>query len=115
MSADCLFCKIIAGEIPGKFVYEDDDLVAFADIDPQAPHHYLLVPRKHIATALDLSVEDEALVGRIYLAAGKIARQLGFSDAGFRVVNNCNDDGGQVVWHIHFHLLAGRSLTWPPG
>ena len=115
MSTDCLFCKIIAGEIPGNFVYEDDDLVAFADIDPQAPHHYLLVPRKHIATTLDLTAEDEALVGRIYLAAGKIARQLGFGDAGFRIVNNCNKDGGQVVWHIHFHLLAGRSLTWPPG
>lgn len=115
MPTDCLFCKISAGEIPVKLVYEDEDLVAFADINPQAPHHYLLVPRKHIATTLDLSSEDATLIGKVYLAAGIMARQLGFDEAGFRVVNNCNEGAGQSVWHIHFHLLAGRNLTWPPG
>ncbi|MBW6511921.1 MAG: histidine triad nucleotide-binding protein [Desulfuromonadaceae bacterium] len=115
MATNCLFCKINSGEIPGNFIYEDEDLIAFADINPQAPHHYLLVPRRHIPTTLDLTADDAALIGRIYLAAGKIARQLGFAQAGFRVVNNCNEAAGQTVWHIHFHLLAGRNLTWPPG
>ncbi|PLY06038.1 MAG: histidine triad nucleotide-binding protein [Desulfuromonas sp.] len=115
MSSDCLFCKIIAGDIPAKMCYEDEHLVAFADIDPQAPQHLLIVPRKHIATAMDLTDEDCELVGRVYRVAAKLARDLGFADNGFRLVNNCNADGGQVIWHIHFHLLAGRQMTWPPG
>ena len=115
MSSDCLFCKISAGEIPATIRYEDDRVVVFDDIDPQAPHHLLIIPRKHIATALDLSLEDNDLVGHIYQVAGKLARELGFADAGFRIVNNCNKAGGQVVWHLHFHLLAGRQMTWPPG
>ncbi len=115
MSIDCLFCKIIAGEIPAKMFYEDDLLIAFADIDPQAPHHFLIVPRKHICTALDLTPEDNELIGHVYQVAGKIARDLGIDEDGFRVVNNCNEAGGQTVWHIHFHFLAGRNLTWPPG
>ncbi|WP_321370971.1 histidine triad nucleotide-binding protein [uncultured Desulfuromusa sp.] len=115
MSADCLFCKIIAGEIPANIIYEDSLLVVFEDIDPQAPQHFLIVPKKHIATTLDLTAEDNELVGHVYQIAGKVARDSGFSADGFRVVNNCNDGGGQTVWHIHFHLLGGRNMTWPPG
>ncbi len=112
---DCLFCKIIAGEIPAAIRYEDEHLVAFEDINPQAPTHLLLVPRKHIPTTLDISAEDQQLLGHLLQVAGKLARQAGFADEGFRIVNNCNADGGQTVWHIHFHLLGGRQLTWPPG
>lgn len=115
MGVDCLFCKIIAGEIPASIIYEDSHLVVFKDIDPQAPQHFLIVPKKHIATTLDLTTDDNELVGHIYQVAGKLAHDLGFADEGFRVVNNCNDAGGQTVWHLHFHLLAGRSMTWPPG
>ena len=115
MSTDCLFCKISQGEIPAKLVYEDELVVAFNDINPQAPQHFLLIPRKHIRTTLDLSEEDAALIGHIYLVAGKIATQFGFAEEGFRVVNNCNEGGGQVVWHLHFHLLGGRQMGWPPG
>lgn len=115
MSSDCLFCKIIAGDIPASIRYEDDRVLAFDDIDPQAPTHVLIIPKKHIATALDLTVDDNDLVGHIYQVAGKIARDAGFADDGFRVVNNCNKAGGQVVWHLHFHLLGGRNMTWPPG
>ncbi|MEE4254689.1 MAG: histidine triad nucleotide-binding protein [Desulfuromusa sp.] len=115
MASECLFCKIIAGEIPASIIYEDPQLVVFNDIDPQAPQHVLIVPKKHIATTLDLTAQDNDLVGHIYQIAGKMARNLGFADDGFRVVNNCNEAGGQTVWHIHFHLLGGRSMTWPPG
>lgn len=115
MASECLFCKIIAGEIPASIIYEDSQLVVFNDIDPQAPQHVLIVPKKHIATTLDLTDQDNDLVGHIYQVAGKMACNLGFADDGFRVVNNCNEAGGQTVWHIHFHLLGGRSMTWPPG
>jgi histidine triad (HIT) family protein len=115
MSTDCLFCKISQGEIPAKLVYEDELVVAFNDINPQAPQHFLIIPRKHIPTTLDLSEEDAALIGHIYLVAGEIATQFGFAEEGFRVVNNCNEGGGQVVWHLHFHLLGGRQMGWPPG
>lgn len=115
MSDNCIFCKIIAGEIPGKKVYEDEWMVALADINPQAPHHYLLVPRKHIRTTLDLTTADNELVGRLFQVAGKLAHDFGFAEDGFRVVNNCNEGAGQSVWHLHFHLLGGRDLTWPPG
>ena len=113
--SNCLFCNIIAGRIPAKMVYEDEDLVAFEDINPQAPVHLLLVPRKHIPTTLDAAPEDQLLLGRIMLAAAQLARQFGFAEDGFRIVNNCNDAGGQTVWHIHFHLLGGRVFSWPPG
>ena len=115
MADNCVFCKIIAGVIPGKFVYEDELVVALEDINPQAPHHYLILPRKHIRTTLDLSTADNELVGHVFQVAGKIAHDLEFADEGFRVVNNCNEAGGQMVWHLHFHLLGGRDLTWPPG
>ncbi|PLX80045.1 MAG: histidine triad nucleotide-binding protein [Desulfuromonas sp.] len=115
MREDCLFCKIAAGDIPAKMVYEDEKLVVFRDINPQAPQHLLIVPRKHIRTTVDLTTADNELVGHIHQVAGKLAHDLGFADNGFRLVNNCNADGGQVVWHIHFHLLGGREMGWPPG
>lgn len=115
MGTDCLFCKIIAGEIPATIKYEDSHLVVFDDIDPQAPYHFLIVPKKHIHTTLDLAAEDNELIGHVYQVAGKLAADLGFAEEGFRVVNNCKEAGGQTVWHIHFHLLGGRDMTWPPG
>ncbi len=115
MATDCLFCKIASGEIPATLVYEDEQVVAFHDIEPQAPQHLLIIPRRHIRTTLDLTAQDESLVGHIYRVAAKLARQFGIADDGFRLVNNCNEAGGQVVWHLHFHLLGGRRMTWPPG
>jgi histidine triad (HIT) family protein len=113
--SSCIFCKIINGEIPGKKIHEDDLVVVIEDIAPAAPRHFLILPRKHIASVLDLSVEDDALVGHVHRVAAQIARDLGFAETGFRLVTNTNADGGQTVFHIHFHLLAGRQLTWPPG
>jgi len=115
MSTDCLFCKIVSGEIPAKIRYQDELVVVFEDISPQAPEHLLIVPRKHIPTTLDLTTADNQLIGHVYQIAGKMAHDYGFAEDGFRVVNNCNDAGGQTVWHVHFHLLGGRDLTWPPG
>jgi histidine triad (HIT) family protein len=111
----CLFCKIVSGEIPAGIVYEDELVIAFRDLNPQAPHHLLIVPRRHIATTLDIDAADMELIGHIYRVAAKIAFELGFADNGFRIVNNCKEDGGQTVWHLHFHLLGGRKLSWPPG
>lgn len=111
----CIFCKIIDGAIPSRKIHEDGDFVAIEDINPVAPHHILLIPRKHIVNALDLTAEDDALVGRIFRAAAAIARQRGVDERGFRIVQNSNADAGQSVFHIHFHLLAGRHLGWPPG
>jgi histidine triad (HIT) family protein len=115
MANSCIFCKIVAGEIPAKVVYQDDLLIAFHDVNPQAPHHLLLVPRKHIATTLDLDTSDAPMLARVFSAAAQLSRELGFAEDGFRLVNNCNRRGGQVVWHLHFHLLGGRDMTWPPG
>lgn len=115
MSEECLFCRIVAGEIKSNIVYQDDQVVAFEDVNPQAPHHYLIVPRKHIRSTLDLTTADNEMVGHIYQIAGKIAHDMAFAEDGFRVVNNCNEGAGQSVWHIHFHVLGGRDLTWPPG
>lgn len=111
---DCLFCKIIRGEIPSELLYEDDKIVAFKDINPQAPVHILLVPKTHIESAYDIDEENEHLVGHIFKVAKDLARELGL-DNGYRIVNNCKDDGGQTVDHIHFHLLGGRQMMWPPG
>lgn len=113
--ADCLFCKVIAGEIPGNFVHKDELLVAFNDINPQAPLHVLIVPRRHIATLNDLSVEDDGLVGAMFRRAAALAKEHGYDQRGYRTVFNCNREAGQTVFHIHLHLLAGRGLTWPPG
>ncbi len=115
MSDECLFCKIAAGEIPANVVYEDDDVVVFEDINPQAPHHLVVIPREHIATLNDLEPRHEALFGKLATTATKLAAERGFDSAGFRLVVNCNSAGGQTVFHIHMHLLGGRSLTWPPG
>lgn len=112
--ADCLFCKIAAGEIPSTKIYEDEAVYAFADIDPQAPFHAIIIPREHIASAVEITEENSHLIAKIYEAVAKIAKQEGLQK-GFRVVNNCGEDGGQTVGHIHFHLLARRNLQWPPG
>jgi histidine triad (HIT) family protein len=112
---DCLFCKILAGEIPAEIVYESDSAIAFRDINPQAPTHLVIIPRKHIATINDIETGDHALVGSLYSAARDIAAADGFADDGYRVVMNCNEAAGQTVFHIHLHLLGGRSLSWPPG
>lgn len=112
---DCIFCKIASGQIPAKLVYSDDTVVAFNDLNPQAPTHVLIIPRKHMARTLDLTAEDNELVGHMYQVATKIAHERGIAEGGFRIVNNCNLDAGQSVWHIHFHLLGGRIFGWPPG
>jgi histidine triad (HIT) family protein len=111
----CLFCKIIAGEIPSTKLFEDDQMVAFGDIAPQAPLHVLILPRKHIATLNDLDAGDDALVGAMTRRAAVIAKEKGYDASGYRTVFNCNADAGQAVFHIHLHLLAGRALAWPPG
>lgn len=110
-----IFGKIIRKEIPAKVVYEDDEILAFEDIQPQAPIHILVIPKKEISTLNDLKDEDAELMGKLFLVAQKIAKEQGFAEQGYRTVFNCNEDGGQTVNHIHLHLLAGRSLTWPPG
>ncbi|WP_058554947.1 histidine triad nucleotide-binding protein [Thiohalocapsa sp. ML1] len=115
MAEDTIFGKIARGEIPADIVYEDDDVVAFRDLHPQAPTHVLVIPRKPIPTLNHAVVEDAALIGRLFLAAAKVAEQLGFAEDGYRTVINCNADGGQTVFHLHVHLLGGRPLQWPPG
>jgi histidine triad (HIT) family protein len=112
---DCIFCRIASGEAPSDRVYEDDQVVAFRDLNPQAPHHILIIPREHIAGTLDLSEAHRTLVGHIHLVAAKLARDLGIADEGFRLVLNTNRGAGQSVFHLHYHLLGGRSLGWPPG
>jgi histidine triad (HIT) family protein len=113
--SDCLFCKIIAGAIPGHLVHEDKDLVAFKDINPQAPLHVLIVPRQHIATLNDLGPNNDDLIGAMVRRAAALANQHGYAERGYRTVLNCNREAGQTVFHIHLHLLAGRALGWPPG
>ncbi len=111
----CLFCKIVAGEIPSDKVYEDDEVLAFRDIHPAAPVHILVIPKKHIATMNDATVEDQAVLGKMMLVAKDIAAQEGVAEAGFRLSLNTNKQGGQDIYHIHLHILAGRQMTWPPG
>ena len=115
MSNDCLFCKIVAGEIPATIVYSDEHILAFRDISPVAPQHILLIPRKHIQSVAHLEAEDAEVMGHLMVSARKVAEQEGFADNGFRCVLNTGNDGGQTVSHIHLHLLAGRRLNWPPG
>ena len=112
---NCLFCKIVAGEIPADIIYESVTTIAFRDINPQAPLHVLIIPRKHIATINDITPQDQEVVGDLYLAARDIASSEGIADEGYRIVMNCNEAAGQTVFHIHMHLLGGRALTWPPG
>jgi len=111
----CLFCKIIAGEIPASKVFEDDQLIAFNDINPQAPMHVLVVPKRHVATLNDLAAGDDALVGEMVRRAAALAKEQGFDGPGYRTVFNCNAQAGQTVFHIHLHVLGGRTMTWPPG
>lgn len=111
----CLFCQIAAKEIPANIVYEEKHIIAFHDIAPQAPNHILIIPRKHIATINDIQLEDNELIGDMMLVAKKLAADLNLSKPGYRVIMNCNQNGGQAVYHIHFHLLGGRQMGWPPG
>jgi histidine triad (HIT) family protein len=112
---DCLFCKIIEGQIPGAIVYQDDRIVAFKDINPQAPTHVLVVPRRHIATLNELTADDDGIVGELVRRGAALAKAAGHADGGYRTVFNCNADAGQTVFHIHLHVLGGRTMTWPPG
>lgn len=111
----CLFCGIVAGKVPSRRVYEDDSLVAFHDVNPQAPSHVLVIPRKHIPSLTDLTPEDDALMGSLVRKARDLARELGHGERGFRVLLNCGPDSGYSVYHVHLHLLGGRRLGWPPG
>ena len=111
----CLFCRIVEKKIPSKTVYEDDNILAFEDLTPQAPLHILVIPKKHISTSLDIENDDHELIGQMFQAANRIAKEKGVADKGFRLVMNCNREAGQTVFHIHLHLLAGRPMHWPPG
>jgi len=113
--SECLFCKMVSGEIDPDKVYEDDDVLAFRDISPQAPLHVLVIPKEHITTLNDIEERHAAVLGKMYLAVKQIAEQEGVADGGYRTLINCNRDGGQSVFHIHLHMLAGRSMQWPPG
>ncbi|HMK61319.1 MAG TPA: histidine triad nucleotide-binding protein [Dissulfurispiraceae bacterium] len=112
---NCVFCRIVQRQRPARVVYEDDAIVAFEDINPQAPVHTLIIPKKHIPSLLDITDEDASVLGRMLQIANKIAVDKGIADKGFRIVNNCNPDGGQTIYHIHLHLLGGRQMRWPPG
>jgi len=112
---DCLFCKIATGKIPATIIYKDDSILAFDDITPKAPQHKIIIPHKHIDSLNHLHDEDTELLGHMVQSATKLAKQLGFADEGYRLVLNCNDHGGQTVFHIHLHLLGGRQFGWPPG
>lgn len=112
---DCLFCKMVAGEIKPDTVYEDDDVLAFRDLHPQAPTHVLVIPKTHISTINDIKPDHAALIGKLFLAAQKVAKEDKIAEPGYRTVMNCNEGGGQSVFHIHLHVLGGRALGWPPG
>lgn len=112
---DCLFCKIVSGEIPAEILYQDEQVLAFRDISPQAPTHILIIPKRHITTINDIAEEDATLIGQMVLTAKKLAAQEGLAEDGYRLAMNCNENGGQSVYHIHLHLLGGRRMTWPPG
>lgn len=107
---NCLFCRIINGEVPANIIYQDQDIIAFDDIYPKAPEHKLIIPRKHIATINDLSIEDMSLVGKMTLVAQKLAKNLNIAESGYRIMINCNKDGGQIVYHLHMHLLGGKPI-----
>ena len=112
---NCLFCSIVEKKFPSKIIYEDDDMIAFDDINPQAPVHVLIVPKKHISTVLDTKPEDNELIGKLFQTANKISQDRGVAERGFRLVTNCKREAGQTVYHLHLHLLAGRPMKWPPG
>jgi histidine triad (HIT) family protein len=112
---DCLFCGIVEGKVPANVVYRDDAVVAFKDITPRAPVHILIIPRKHIVSVLDIDPDDGALIGQIFQVVARLAREHGIAESGFRVVVNVGADAGQSVFHLHYHLLGGRQMSWPPG
>ncbi len=112
---DCVFCKLINRKLPTEIVFESDTVFAFKDIEPQAPHHILIIPKKHIPTLNDLRTEDSELISELVLTATHIARELEIHESGYRTLFNCNAEGGQDIYHIHIHLLGGRKMTWPPG
>ncbi|KGG81361.1 histidine triad nucleotide-binding protein [Caloranaerobacter azorensis] len=113
--SDCIFCKIVNGEIPSNKVYEDDKVLAFEDIDPQAPVHILIIPKNHISSIKDINEDNVDIINHIHLVIKKLAKEKGIDQDGFRIVNNCGKNGGQTVEHLHYHLLGGRHLMWPPG
>lgn len=113
--SDCLFCKMVVGEITPDVVYENDDILAFRDINPAAPTHVLVIPRKHIPTINDVAEDDDALIGKLYLAAAEVAKMEGIADSGYRCVMNCGGDAQQTVFHLHLHVIGGRKMNWPPG
>lgn len=115
MSQNCIFCKIVAGQIGGQPLYQDEHVTAFRDINPQAPLHVLVIPNKHIVSLNEAAAEDQALLGHLFLTAAKLADQEGIAESGYRLVTNTGPNGGQSVFHLHLHLLGGRRLTWPPG
>ena len=115
MTADCLFCKMVAGAIKPDKIYEDSDVLAFKDINPQAPLHVLVVPKKHVSTLNELTTDNADLIGKMFLAARRIAQDAGVAEAGYRTVINCNAGAGQSVFHLHLHVLGGRVMQWPPG
>ncbi len=112
---DCLFCRIAAGTVPATIVHRDEETIAFRDINPRAPFHVLVVPRKHLATMNDLGPEDERMTGHLFRVAASLVREAGYAERGWRAVMNANADAGQTVFHLHLHVLAGRAMTWPPG
>ncbi len=112
---ECIFCKVIKGEIPAKKVYEDKEIIVIDDVNPQAPIHLLIIPKRHIPTSMELENGDKDMIGSVFLIANRVAEERGIADPGFRVVMNCNEGAGQSVFHIHFHLLGGRNMKWPPG
>lgn len=112
---DCIFCKIISGEIPSKKLYEDDKVLAFYDIEPQAPVHFLVIPKEHIKDADAINAENAEIIAHIFTVIAKVARDAGVSESGYRIVNNCGKDAMQSVGHLHFHILGGRPMSWPPG
>ena len=115
LNKDCPFCKILMGEIPSKKVYEDDSTFAFRDINPQAPTHIIVIPKVHIERVSDITVQNAKIISDMVLTANSIAREEKIDKSGYRLVINCNDDGGQTVYHLHIHLLGGRRMHWPPG
>lgn len=112
---DCIFCKIIAGEIPSKKIYEDDKVLAFYDIEPSAPVHFLVIPKAHIASVNEINEENADIISHIFKSINKIVQELNIADTGYRVITNCGEDGGQTVGHLHFHIVGGRKLHWPAG
>jgi histidine triad (HIT) family protein len=112
---NCIFCKIANGEIPSNKVYEDDKVLCFKDLNPEAPVHVLIIPKEHISSLNDLNEDNSKIISHIFLTAKKVAKELGIERNGYRIVSNCGEDGGQTVGHVHFHMLGGRNLKWPPG